>query len=76
MRTVYMPYEINEEFVVEVTYQGGSQLQARNDKLMDAVKEAEGMTAFGLTVDTRRILRNTKQTVKLDNSYRRVYELI
>ena len=76
MRTVYMPYEINEEFIVDVTYQDGSQLQARNDKLMDAVKEAEGMTAFGLTVDTRRILRKTKQTVKLDNSYRRVYELI
>jgi hypothetical protein len=71
-----MPYEINEEFIVDVTYQDGSQLQARNDKLMDAVKEAEGMTAFGLTVDTRRILRKTKQTVKLDNSYRRVYELI
>lgn len=71
-----MPYNIDEEFVVEVTYQGGSQLQARNDKLMEAVKEAEGMTAFGLTVDTRRILRKTKQTVKVENSYQRVYELL
>ena len=38
MEKVLMPYDIDEEFVVEVTYQGGSQLQARNDKLMEAVK--------------------------------------
>lgn len=76
MEKVLMPFEINEEFVVEVTYQGGSRLQARNDKLMEAIKEASAMEAFGLAVDTSRVFRKTKQTVKVENSYQRVYELL
>lgn len=76
MEKVLMPYEVSEEFVVEITYQGGSRLQARNDKLMEAIKEASAMEAFGLAVDTSRVFRKTKQMIERGGIYSRVYEMI
>lgn len=75
MQTILMPYTEDKEFVVEVTYQGGSQLQASNNKLMEAVKEAEGMVVFGLAVESRRILRKTKHLINQGGIHYRVFEV-
>lgn len=75
MQTVLMPYTEDKEFVVEITYEGGSQLQASNNKLMDAIKEAEGMVTFGLGVKSRRILRKTKHLINQGGIHHRVFEV-
>lgn len=76
MQTVLMPTEYNDEFVVDVTYEGGSQLRARSDKLKNAVEEAEGMATFGLVVIARSVLRNTHRLIKQDGMYMRVFEVL
>ena len=76
MQTVIMPYNEDKEFVVEVTYEGGSQLQASNDKLMKAIEEAEGMVFFGLSIVSRRVLRKTKHLIDRGGVYHRVFEVM
>lgn len=64
MDKVLMPNHFNDEFVVEVTCQGGSQLSTRNDKLKDAIDELDNMISFiGVKVDARRVLRKTQQWI-------------
>lgn len=76
MQTVAMPFDEDKEFVVEVTYEGGSQLRASNDKLMSAITEAEGMIAFGLSVVSRRVFRKTKKLIEQGGVYHRVFEVM
>lgn len=76
MKTVFMPVEYNDEFIVDVTYDGGSQLRARSDKLKPAMDEAEGMMAFGLGVIARSVFRNTHKLIKQDDMYVRVFEVL
>lgn len=76
MQTVLMPYQFDNEFVVSVTYEGGSELQSQNNKLKQAIEEAEGMVTFGLAVIARKVLRNTQNIVQKDGKLLRVFEVL
>jgi hypothetical protein len=76
MKTVLMPYDMNDEFVVDITYTGGSQLRSQHNKLMEAVKEAEGMVAFGLAVEARKVYRNTRKLADQGGKLHRIYEVL
>lgn len=76
MQTVLMPTEYADDFVVDVTYEGGSQLRARSNKLKSAIEEAEGLVTFGLAVIARSVLRNTHKIAVQDGTYMRVFEVL
>lgn len=77
MDKVLMPKHFNDEFVVEVTCHGGSQLSTHNDKLKNAIDEMDNKVTFiGVKIDAQRVLRKTQQWVNQNGDIHRVYEII
>ena len=67
------PFDCKEEFIVTVTYQGGSKLSAKNNILKKAISEAESMVNFGMVVDKHEVLRKTGNTID-NGTWMSVYE--